>query len=95
MKLWRLARLFFDDILINSDDSRAAAALEIISEVARHTQVLFFTHHTRLAELGTISGARVIQLAQMAAAAVASLSRHVPADNRAPASSYAARYQKR
>ena len=63
--------VIFDDILINSDDSRAAAALEIISELAQHTQVLFFTHHTRLAELGTMSGARVIQLAQVAAAAVA------------------------
>ncbi|HEX4664688.1 MAG TPA: AAA family ATPase, partial [Terriglobales bacterium] len=37
--------VIFDDILINSDDSRSAAALEVISELAGRTQVLFFTHH--------------------------------------------------
>lgn len=63
--------VIFDDILINSDDSRAAAALESISELAGRTQVLFFTHHTRLAELGARSGAQMIQLGQVAAAAVA------------------------
>lgn len=63
--------VIFDDILINSDDSRSAAALEIISELARRTQVLFFTHHTRLVELGTRAGAQVIQLGEVAAAAVA------------------------
>ena len=42
--------VIFDDILINSDDARALAALEIIGDLAQHTQVLFFTHHRRLAE---------------------------------------------
>jgi uncharacterized protein YhaN len=63
--------VIFDDILINSDDSRSAAALEVISELARRTQVLFFTHHARLAELGAGNGAQVIQLTDVAAAAVA------------------------
>jgi uncharacterized protein YhaN len=63
--------VIFDDILINSDDSRSAAALEVISELAGRTQVLFFTHHARLAELGARNGAQVIQLTDVAAAAVA------------------------
>jgi uncharacterized protein YhaN len=63
--------VIFDDILINSDDSRSAAALEVISELAGRTQVLFFTHHARLAELGAGNGAQVIQLADVATAAVA------------------------
>ena len=40
-----------DDVLINFDDARAEATLTQLAEVARRTQVLFFTHHTRLAEL--------------------------------------------
>ena len=36
--------VIFDDILINSDDSRSAAALEVISQLARRTQVLFAFH---------------------------------------------------
>ncbi len=40
-----------DDILLNFDDVRAAATLEVLSETARHTQLLFFTHHSRLVEL--------------------------------------------
>jgi uncharacterized protein YhaN len=63
--------VIFDDILINSDDSRSAAALEVISELAGRTQVLFFTHHARLAELGAGNGAQVIQLTDVATAAVA------------------------
>jgi uncharacterized protein YhaN len=43
--------VIFDDVLINSDDSRAAAALEILSELAARTQVLFFTHHSRLRDM--------------------------------------------
>lgn len=40
-----------DDILVNFDDQRARATLEVLAEVARRTQVLFFTHHRRLVEL--------------------------------------------
>ena len=43
--------LILDDLLINFDDDRAQAALELLSEIAETTQVLFFTHHTRLLEL--------------------------------------------
>jgi uncharacterized protein YhaN len=58
--------VIFDDILINSDDARAEAALRAIGELAKSTQVLFFTHHRRLAELGNNLGAQVLDLGSSA-----------------------------
>jgi hypothetical protein len=43
--------LILDDIFINFDDQRTRAALDILSSVARQTQVLLFTHHTRMLEI--------------------------------------------
>ncbi len=43
--------LVLDDILIHFDDARARAALEVLGELARRGQILFFTHHARLLEL--------------------------------------------
>jgi uncharacterized protein YhaN len=43
--------LIVDDILVHFDDDRARATLEVLSEVAERTQILFFTHHARLVEL--------------------------------------------
>jgi uncharacterized protein YhaN len=43
--------LIVDDILIQFDDARSEAAIEILSEFADRTQVIFFTHHHRLVEL--------------------------------------------
>jgi uncharacterized protein YhaN len=40
-----------DDILINFDDDRSRATLEVLAELGGETQVLFFTHHARLVEL--------------------------------------------
>lgn len=40
-----------DDILIRFDDDRATAALNILAELSKKTQVLFSTHHARLVEL--------------------------------------------
>ena len=37
-----------DDLFINFDDRRARAGFEVLGEIARHTQVLFFTHHDHL-----------------------------------------------
>ena len=61
--------VILDDILIHSDDLRASAALEVFAEIARRTQVLFFTHHSRLADLGLRAGASVIHLQHSAASA--------------------------
>ncbi len=40
-----------DDLLVNFDDDRAQAALQVLAELSRRTQVLFFTHHWHLVEL--------------------------------------------
>lgn len=37
-----------DDLFVNFDDDRARAGLEVLGELSRSTQVLFFTHHAHL-----------------------------------------------
>ena len=43
--------LIVDDLLVNFDDRRAAATLRLLGELSKRTQVLFFTHHSRLRDL--------------------------------------------
>jgi uncharacterized protein YhaN len=43
--------LLVDDALVNFDDDRAKAALRIMAELAKKTQVIFLTHHSHLVEL--------------------------------------------
>ena len=43
--------LVVDDVLVNFDDKRARATLGLLGQLAEKTQVLFFTHHSRLVEL--------------------------------------------
>ncbi len=43
--------LILDDILINFDDQRAQATLQVLGELAQKNQILFFTHHVHLVEL--------------------------------------------
>jgi uncharacterized protein YhaN len=40
-----------DDLFINFDDHRAAAGFEVLGQLARKTQILFFTHHRHLVEI--------------------------------------------
>jgi uncharacterized protein YhaN len=40
-----------DDILINFDDARTQAALKVLADLAKKTQVILFTHHERLKEM--------------------------------------------
>lgn len=61
--------VILDDVLINSDDDRARATLGILSELAGKTQVLFFTHHSRLAEMAQECSAHLIMVGQRAMAA--------------------------
>lgn len=63
--------MILDDILVHSDDLRASAALEVFAEIAQRTQVLFFTHHSRLVDLGVKAGASVINLQPLGASAMA------------------------
>jgi uncharacterized protein YhaN len=41
----------FDDILVNFDDQRAAAALKVLAEMSGQNQILLFTHHDHLIRL--------------------------------------------
>lgn len=43
--------LLLDDSLVQFDDSRATAALQLLHEVSGHVQVVLFTHHDHLADL--------------------------------------------
>jgi uncharacterized protein YhaN len=40
-----------DDLFINFDDKRAAAGFQVLNELAKKTQVLFFTHHGHLLDV--------------------------------------------
>jgi uncharacterized protein YhaN len=40
-----------DDLLANFDDTRAAAAMALLSQLGRATQVILFTHHDHIATL--------------------------------------------
>ncbi|MDG3442869.1 ATP-binding protein [Nitrospirillum amazonense] len=41
-----------DDLFVNFDDERAEAGLRVLAELASSTQVLFFTHHAHLRDIG-------------------------------------------
>ncbi|MDC3413531.1 AAA family ATPase [Aquibacillus sp. 3ASR75-11] len=40
-----------DDILVHFDDERSKETLKVLLELSQQTQVIFFTHHSRLIEL--------------------------------------------
>jgi uncharacterized protein YhaN len=40
-----------DDLFVNYDDERALAGFEVLAELAKSTQVLFFTHHRHLLDI--------------------------------------------
>ncbi|GGJ40435.1 ATP-binding protein [Neoroseomonas lacus] len=40
-----------DDLFVNFDDDRARAGFQVLADLARKTQVLFFTHHAHLADI--------------------------------------------
>jgi uncharacterized protein YhaN len=42
--------LVLDDILINFDDARSRATLELLAQMADSTQVILFTHHRRIVD---------------------------------------------
>lgn len=43
--------IIIDDILIQFDDARAAATLEVLAGLSSRTQILLFTHHAHLIDL--------------------------------------------
>ncbi len=52
-----------DDLFVNFDDARTEAALEVLAELGRRTQVIVFTHHEDVARRAGLLGARGIDLA--------------------------------
>ena len=49
-----------DDLFVNFDDDRARAGFEVLADVARTTQVLFFTHHPHLVAIAkSVVGAQL------------------------------------
>ncbi len=47
---WKLP-FVADDLLVHFDDDRVVAALEVLAQLAKRTQVLFFTHNWHMVEL--------------------------------------------
>ncbi len=59
-----------DDLFINFDDRRAHAGFQVLGEVARRTQVLFFTHHDHLREIAQDAlGPHTVRVCELAHAA--------------------------
>jgi uncharacterized protein YhaN len=49
-----------DDLFVNFDDERSEAGFRVLAELAKSTQVLFFTHHPHLASIArSVVGAEV------------------------------------
>jgi uncharacterized protein YhaN len=69
---WRLRTdepmpFIVDDILINFDDVRSRATLQILAELGERNQVILFTHHRRLIEEAKmIEGQNVVQIHELA-----------------------------
>ncbi len=52
-----------DDILINFDDARGAATLQVLAELGKSNQLILFTHHQQVAEqAGALDGVHVHEL---------------------------------
>jgi uncharacterized protein YhaN len=59
--------LILDDILINFDDTRSRATLELLTEISATTQVILFTHHRRIIEeVETLDGGDGVTIHHMA-----------------------------
>ncbi len=51
-----------DDLLVNFDDQRAAAALSVLAEFSARTQIILFSHHDHIADLVKQGTAALIRL---------------------------------
>jgi uncharacterized protein YhaN len=48
--------MVLDDLLVQFDDERSSAALSVLADLSDQTQILLFTHHTRLRDLAREAG---------------------------------------
>lgn len=72
--------LVLDDVLVQFDDERSRAALQIIAELGARMQVLFFTHHARLVELARAAvPASSLTIHELASGPIAAASVAAPA----------------
>ena len=54
-----------DDLFVNFDDKRASAGIKVLAQLAKKTQVLFFTHHKHLLDIARAvigAGASIMSL---------------------------------
>lgn len=59
--------LVLDDVLVTSDEQRAGWVLQALAEFSRRAQVLLFTHHRHVAELGeAVLDARTLSVHSLA-----------------------------
>lgn len=69
---WRLQTdepmpFIIDDILINFDDVRSRATLQILAELSEKNQVILFTHHRRIVEEARqLEGQGIVQIHELA-----------------------------
>jgi uncharacterized protein YhaN len=59
-----------DDLFDSSDEMRSAAMLAAVGELARHTQVLLFTHHAHIVEAAERALGTRVQVQRLEAATV-------------------------
>ncbi|MEI7890117.1 MAG: hypothetical protein WCI34_07385, partial [Actinomycetes bacterium] len=58
--------VIIDDVLVNFDDERTARALEMLADLAEHTQVVVITHHPHLVAIAQSSlGADLVQVSEL------------------------------
>uniref|UniRef100_UPI0038CBF625 ATP-binding protein n=1 Tax=Falsiroseomonas oryzae TaxID=2766473 RepID=UPI0038CBF625 len=63
-----------DDLLATFDDTRSAAALQVLASLGERVQTILFTHHAHVAELAAqVQGAAVLRLPDAVAAPAATL----------------------
>ena len=55
-----------DDLLINFDDARAAAAFKVLAELGQKTQILFFTHHQHLVDIARATLGKSVNVISLA-----------------------------
>ncbi len=54
-----------DDLLVNFDDDRANAGFQVLAELGRQTQVLYFTHHKHLVEIAREAAGDNVNVARL------------------------------
>ncbi|MDA8204602.1 MAG: AAA family ATPase [Thermaerobacter sp.] len=57
--------LIMDDIMVHFDDQRTEATFEVLADMARHTQILYFTHHDAVADIASRAAHQMVSLHDM------------------------------